>query len=136
MDKLEKEIQKRKKWAYQGQRQWSFIQHATTFGASILSLSVVAITQVKNWDEIFKDTKVPDKDFSIVIVSLLAAILSSFATIGGFERKWAANRMTRSKLDELSLDLDIDDSNVKAKEIKEKLQKIIREHDEQITQSK
>ena len=126
IDALKTEILNRRNSHYKGQRQWSVVHHTTTFGASILSLVVVTISQLKDWTP-----TTPSKDTVIAIISLLAAILAALAAKGGFERKWTANRMTRSKLD--ALHLDTLDEQADASKVREKLQRIIAEHDAAIT---
>lgn len=129
IDELKAEIEKQRKWHYAGQRQWSFAHHTTTFGAAILSLVVVAISQAKDWTP-----SGLSRDSLIALISLVAAILAVLASKGSYERKWIANRMTRSKLDALRLDL-LDDQ-VDPISIKDSLKRIIAEHDVAITGSK
>jgi len=126
---LKAEIAKRKDSHYIGQRLWSFVHHMTAFGAVILSLSAAAISQAKDWTP-----SGLERDTLIALVSLVAASLAALTAKGGFERKWIANRMTRSQLEILELDLLGDAVDPSA--IKETLKRIIAEHDAGITSSK
>lgn len=126
LEELRKEISERRKSHYEGQREWSLIHHTTTFGAAILSLIVVTISQVKNWSP-----ATISKDTLIALISLVSAVLAALAAKGGFERKWTANRMTRSKLDALYLDLLGDRPDLT--KVKDDLKRIIAEHDAAIT---
>jgi uncharacterized membrane protein YcjF (UPF0283 family) len=129
IEELKAEIEKRRDWHYAGQRQWSFAHHTSTFGASILSLVVAAISQAKDWKaEYFS------RDTVMAVLSLVAAMLAALAAKGAFERKWIANRMTRSKLDALHLDLL--DEHADAAAVKDALKRIIADHDAAITGAK
>jgi hypothetical protein len=100
IDRLREQVASMREHHYSGQRYWSFLHHSTTFGAAVLSLVVATIAAMKDWQLSFIS-----KDALIAILSLFAAILAALAARGGFERKWMANRLTRSKLDLLALDL-------------------------------
>ncbi|HEY0458035.1 MAG TPA: DUF4231 domain-containing protein [Pyrinomonadaceae bacterium] len=126
IEELKTEISKRRARHEKGQRQWSFIHHASTFGAVILSLVAAAISQAKDWKP-----ETLSRDSIIAVVSLIAAILAALAAKGNFERKWKANRMTRSKLDALWLDtLDVNADELK---LRTELKRIINEHDITVT---
>jgi len=129
IEELKAEISKRRDSHYKGQRQWSFVHHTTTFGAAILSLVVVTISQTKDWT-----LTTLSRDTLIALISLLAAVLATLAAKGGFERKWTANQMTRSKLDALHLDLLSDQTDLT--KVKDELKRIIAEHDAAITGTK
>jgi hypothetical protein len=129
IQELKTEISRLRDSHYKGQRQWSFVHHMTTFGSAILSLIVVAISQVKDWTP-----TILSRDILIAVISLLAAILATLAAKGGFERKWIANRMTRSKLDALHIDLLGGETD--STKVKNELKRIIAEHDAAITGTK
>jgi hypothetical protein len=122
IEQLRSEIARRRKDHYTGQRWWSFAHHTTTFGAAILSVVVALVAPLKDWPLSFIG-----KDIFIVITSMIAAILAALSARGGFERKWIANRLTRSKLDILQIDLLDDRADASA--IKESLKRIVTEHD-------
>lgn len=122
IEQLQAEIARRQRHHYSAQRRWSFVHHSTTFGAAILSLVVVTIAPLKEWPFGFVS-----KDIFIASISLLAAILAGLSARGGFERKWIANRLTRSKLDILQLDML--DAGADASSIKDTLKRIVVEHD-------
>ncbi len=129
VEELKAEIDKELKRHYRGQRLWSFAHHSTTFGAAILSLVVATISQTKDWTP-----SGVSRDSLIACISLISAILATLAAKGGFERKWATNRITRSKLDALRLDLLDDHADAAA--AKDALKRIIAEHDAGITGTK
>jgi hypothetical protein len=122
IDQLREQVTVMRQHHYSAQRYWSFLHYATTFGAAILSLIVATIAPLRDWQFAWIS-----KDALIAGLSLVAAILATLAARGGFERKWIANRLTRSKLDLLALDLLDEKSNVG--EIKDTLKRIIAEHD-------
>ncbi len=126
---IKAEVDKRLEWHLGGQRKWSFVHHSTTFGAAILSLIVATISQLKDWTP-----TLCDRSTLIALLSLIAAVLAALSAMGGFERKWIANRMTRSKLDALKLDLL--DEQADPRVAKDTLKKIIADHDAAITGSK
>ncbi|PXX96669.1 DUF4231 domain-containing protein [Halomonas sp. LBP4] len=130
IDQLRKEVDRLQKHHYKGQRLWSFAHHFSTFGAALLSLTVATLSQQDGWDAA---SFIVSRNTLIAILSLSAAILSALAARGGFERKWIANRLTRSKLDNLRLDMleDVEDPTP----LKEKLKRIISEHDSAIVGS-
>ena len=70
----------------------------------------------------------------MAILSFVAAAFAAVAAKGGFERKWIANRITRSRLDVLRLDTLSEPEDPTA--IKDALKRIISEHDAAITGSK
>jgi hypothetical protein len=122
MEELKSEIAQRQKHHRDSQRRWSFFHHSTTFGAVTLSLAVAAIAPLPKWPE-----GSIRKDILIAVLSFIAAILAAISARGGFERKWVANRLTRSRLD--ILHLDTLDGTADPSAIKETLKRIVIDHD-------
>jgi len=121
---IREEVTRLQRCHYRGQRLWSFVHHFTTFGAAILCLIVATLSQQKDWEPtIFRVSR----NTLIATLSLIAGVLSALAARGGFERKWTANRLTRSKLYQLSLDMlgNVDSPLM----FKETIKRIIAEHD-------
>lgn len=88
-----------KKWHgfyLKGQKWWSVAHHVAVFGTIICSIAAGAIIQAE-----------PDR-FKIIASTLtaVAAALSGLSASGGFERKWRSNRLSRSRIDGLLLDLE------------------------------
>ena len=63
-------------------------------------------------------------------LALLAAILTAITAEGGFNRKWRANRVSRSRTEQLRTLTS--DPAMDGKEIRQRLNEIIRQHDEVI----
>jgi len=63
----------------------------------------------------------------MAVLSLLAAILAILAARGGFERKWIANRLTRSKLDLLRIEMLGEVHHPEG--VKATLKRIVADHD-------
>jgi hypothetical protein len=127
IDQLREEVTQLIERHYKAQRLWSFAHHFSTFGAAVLSLTVATLSQKDGWDDA---TFMVSRNALIAILSLMAAILSALAARGGFERKWIANRLTRSKLDSLRIDM-LEDTEDTAP-LRERLKRIIAEHDSAI----
>ncbi len=64
----------------------------------------------------------------------MAAALSSLAAAGGFERKWRSNRLSRSRIDGLLMDIENDSPNLS--ELTNQLKEIIAKHDLEIVGEK
>ncbi|RBH49320.1 hypothetical protein C3F00_035645 [Pseudomonas sp. MWU13-2860] len=70
------------------------------------------------------------KGYSTVLTSVAAA-LSSLAAAGGFERKWKSNRLSRSRVDGLLIDIEA--GTYSMSELACQLKEIISKHDLDIT---
>ncbi|MFA6386060.1 MAG: DUF4231 domain-containing protein [Candidatus Paceibacterota bacterium] len=127
IEQLRTEIEARIKHHYIGQRLWSFAHHGSTFGIAILGVTTAALSQLDDSQSFFSVSK----NVWIAVLSLITAILAAVAGRGAFERKWITNRHSRSRLEQLRLDLF--DPNANATEIKDQLKRIIGEHDQAIT---
>ncbi|MGX0889408.1 hypothetical protein AB7M22_001416 [Pseudomonas sp. ADAK2 TE3594] len=100
-----------------GQKAWSAAHHAVTFGGILCSLGAIIFIQIQapTW---------------ATLSTALAASLAGMATAGGFERKWRRNRISRSKIDGLLIDLG--DESVDLHSAAAELKNIILQHDEGI----
>lgn len=123
---LENEINRYHKYWLKGQRFWSFVHHGTLIGSAIASLFILFSLQF-NGTELFGVAKGTISMF----FAILAAVLSGTAAVGGFERKWKTNRLSRSVLDQLRLKSLKDDAN--HNELLDDLADLVEKHDRQIT---
>ena len=120
---LKHEALKWRAWFEKGQKSWSAAHHTTIFGSIICSVVAGALLQI---------TTAELKGYAAVLTSLAAA-LTSLAAAGGFERKWKSNRLSRSRIDGLLIDIEAakpDMSN-----LADQLKDIIAKHDEEIVKS-
>ena len=120
---LKQEALKWRTWFEKGQKNWSFAHHATIFGSIICSVLAGALLQI---------TGVELKGYSAVLTTIAAA-LTSLAAAGGFERKWKSNRLCRSRVDGLLIDIEAATPNVS--DLANQLKDIIARHDEEIVKS-
>lgn len=122
MDKvaLQTKAEKWQSWFQIGQKNWSFVYHITVFGSIICSVAAGALLQVKSVDLV---------GFSSVLTSM-AAVLTSLAAAGGFERKWRSNRLSRSRVDCLLIDLEAENPDIP--DLAKQLKDIILKHDQEI----
>ncbi len=107
-----------------GQRNWSAVHYTTVFGSIILSVVAGAVLQFKSSESTAVAT----------VLTSLAAALSSLAAAGGFERKWRSNRLSRSRIDGLLMDIENDSPNLS--ELTNQLKEIIAKHDLEIVGEK
>ena len=119
-DALKKEAVKWHDWFQKGQKSWSLAYHATIFGSIICSVAAGALLQVKS---------VSLGGYSTVLTSVAAA-LTSLAAAGGFERKWRSNRLSRSHVDCLLIDIEAESPNLP--DLASQLKDIIAKHDLEI----
>jgi len=125
---MEKEILREKAlkwrtWFEKGQRNWSSAHHATIFGSIICSVVAGALLQI---------TGAELKGYSAVLTSVAAA-LTSLAAAGGFERKWKSNRLSRSHVDGLLIDIEAATPDLS--DLANQLKEIITSHDDEIVKS-
>lgn len=122
MDKvaLQTKAKKWHGWFQIGQKNWSFVYHVAAFGSIICSVAAGALLQVKSVDLV---------GFSSVLTSI-AAVLTSLAATGGFERKWRINRLSRSRIDGLLIDLEAENPDIP--DLAKQLKDIILKHDQEI----
>jgi len=64
------------------------------------------------------------------VLTSMAAVLTSLAAAGGFERKWRSNRLSRSRVDCLLIDIDAENPNLP--DLIDQLKDIIIKHDQEI----
>jgi hypothetical protein len=104
---------------YEGQRSWSTAHHVSAFGSILCSVGAGALLQI---------AALP-VGYAAVLTSFAAA-LSSIAAAGGFQRKWRSNRLSRSRVDALLIDIAGEDPNIQ--ELAKQLKEIISDHDREI----
>lgn len=103
-----------------GQKNWSFAHHFSIFASILCSVAAGAVLQIKE----------PDYSGVAAVLTTIAAALTAIATAGGFERKWRSNRLSRSDIDCLLIDLEAQGADFDALSVK--LKKIIGRHDMEI----
>ena len=123
-DNLKTEANKWRAWYYQGQRYWSLAHHLVLFGSIISSLTAGAMLQIH---------KSGNHGVATILTSLAAA-LTGIASSGGFERKWRSNRLSRSRVDRLLIDLEGDSPNLSS--LAADLKDVIAKHDLEIVAEK
>lgn len=121
---ISNEIERRLRDSLDGQRWWSFSTHGSTIIIVTFSAVAAVLSQLK------MSSAIPFAADLATILSLLVTIVSTVHSKLGFDRKWVANRMTRSALEQLQIDAKMGtDPCVLAKTLKE----IIARHDQAIT---
>lgn len=86
-------------WRLKGRKQWSFLFHTTLYISLIASAAAAVMPQLQGFtNEAFQ------KNLTSILAGL-AALMISLSTAGGFNRKWAANRITSGKVNQLKGEL-------------------------------
>lgn len=117
---LEADLRKVRSSYNLGSRLWSFCHHFTTFGAAVLAVLTTVASQQEGWGDI-------PKDDLIVYLGGATALLASLAAVGGFQRKWVANRLDRGRVH--SLLLDVRGENPDLARIRAELKRTVERHD-------
>jgi hypothetical protein len=87
---------------------WSGVHHGFLFGGAILSASAAVLLQIK-----------PEQTLLATVLAGTAALTTTLAASGGFERKWKANRLIKVRL--LQLEIDLLNPGVKPDSIRQAL---------------
>ena len=116
---LDAELTKHYDWYNSGTRMWSTLHHTTLFLVPILT-AVATVLLKAEWDWASDNVQ--------IILTTAATVLASIAASQGFAKKWQTNRMSRSQIDQIRVEMT--DPNVDLKTIRAKLLEIIRQHDE------
>ena len=103
---------------------WSFCHHSFAFGGAIFSAAAALIITTET------PVLVPSYVNSAALFSAIAAVIGVISGTGGFQRKWEANRRTKSNLEQVRICLFSDDFDKKA--VKLKLKEMIKNHHEGI----
>ena len=122
---IERSIALRRRWAHRGTLCWSTAFHLF-FGVSVATGIVVAAISGKN----ITVYKICISDY-VPLLALVGSMASAIGVFGGFERKWKANRITRSELDILDLQIS---SGMSLDDATAALIDIVRKHDAAIVQ--
>lgn len=117
---LKHEAIKWRDWFNRGQRNWSAAHHGAVFSSILCSVAAGAVLQMKDVDLIGLAT----------VLTSVAAALTSLSASGGFERKWRSNRLSRSRVDSLLIDLEAESPDIR--DIANQLKDIIARHDLEI----
>jgi hypothetical protein len=113
------------KWSRKGTKWWSFANHGSTILVVVFSALAAVIVQITN-----DIASIPVKDIATSL-SLIVTIVSTVQSKLGFERKWIANRMTQSSLQQLEID---EKMNTPTPELAKSLKDILAKHDHAITE--
>jgi dTDP-4-dehydrorhamnose reductase len=109
---------------YRGQKLWSAATHGSTIVVVVASAVAALLAQSKtSW---FGHS---GADIA-TLLSLAVAIISTVQSRIGFERKWIANRMTRSALSQLDIDAKL---GANPDDLAKTLKDILAKHDQSIT---
>lgn len=100
---------------FQGQKAWSAVHHISVFGSVVCSIAAGALIQADQYK------------ITATTLTAIAAALTGMAAAGGFARKWRSNRMSRSRIDGILLDLEDDSCDVR--ELAGQLKTVIYQHD-------
>jgi hypothetical protein len=89
---------------------WSAVHHTFLFGGAVLSAVAAIILQL--------DMPVPEASTTnlAILIAGAAALTSTIAASGGFERKWRTNRLIKIRLIQLEIDLinpDVENVNLR-----------------------
>lgn len=122
---IERSIALRRRWAHWGTLGWSAAFHLF-FGVSVATGILVAAISGKTVT--MAEVRVSDY---VPLLALIGSMASAIGVFGGFERKWKANRITRSELDILDLRLS---SGMSLDDATKALIDIVRKHDAAIVQ--
>jgi hypothetical protein len=98
-EKFESKLRQQTEWYGRGQRLWSLTHHATLFISALSSAAAAVIPQLEG----FASGTVQKNLTSILAGS--ATVLISLNTAGSFGKKWRANRVSKSKVEQLSGEL-------------------------------
>jgi len=121
-DEVKVQIQARYEWHNKGTKAWSTAYNGCLIGAAVLSAIAAVIVKLTIWKTYASDIA--------SLCSAMAALCSTLVAGGGFSRKWRANRMARSKLSQLLI--DVDNPTIDLEGIRTSLKRIIQEEDEGI----
>lgn len=109
-------------WFQKGQKNWSFLYYSSVYGSIICSIAAGAFLQFKSFDYNLPAIS--------SILTTIAAALTSLSAASGFQRKWRSNRLSRSRVDELLLDVEAEAPDIP--DLTRQLKEIIARHDEEI----
>jgi hypothetical protein len=121
---IAEQIEERRSRSLRGQKYWSFATNGSTVLIIVFSSVAAVLSQV------------PDNPFGfqtkylVTVLSLVVTIISTVQTKLAFERKWIANRMTRSALDQLRVD---EKTGAELDQLATKLKDIIANQDRAVT---
>ena len=122
LDRLWERINEAFRWHEKGSRRWSLAYHLA-FGVATLAGAIVTFLSGQKDEEFLGMSN----GTAIGVLAMTATLLTSIGGFGGFERKWHANRIARSRLWELLT--KIESTQVDPAQICAELAKIIEEED-------
>jgi hypothetical protein len=99
---------------------WSIAHHSFLFGAAILSAAAALILQLKS------GISDPARSDWASVCAAIASVIGVVSAIGGFDRKWRTNRLTKARLEELQIDLMQDDFD--SAKLRDDIKTMIRAH--------
>lgn len=98
-ERFETKLNQLSEWYGKGRRQWSFAHHSALYISAISSAAAAVIPQLQGFTN-----QALQKNLTSILASL-ATVLISLGTAGGFARKWRANRVNKSKVEQLKGEL-------------------------------
>jgi hypothetical protein len=93
--RIRKDVKKKFRHFNIGAKLWSLAHHGVLFGSAIASASAAVIVQLQ---DLPIRVALSPTDLSTLLAAL-AALLATTAAVGGFERKWRANRVSRTRME-------------------------------------
>lgn len=126
---LSEQIEAKYQWFNRGSRFWSAAHHWSLAVSAIFSAAAALTLKLT----ILQATSFPLYDNREDVGALLAAVgalIAALAAVGGFARKWQANRISRGRIERLRLDLYDAESDYAT--LSNVLKDLIRQHDEGI----
>ena len=108
-----------------GSRSWSVAHHGSLYLAAMLSGAAALILALDSLRDLAFRADVA------AVFSAIAALLGTLAAAGSFQRKWQANRLSRSRMDQLLI--DVSDPAAESTRVLNELKAAIASHDRAIT---
>lgn len=122
-DTLKQDVNRKYRHYNRGAKLWSLTHHGVLYGSAIASASAAVIVQLQ---DLPVRVELSPTDLSTLLAAL-AALLATTAGVGGFERKWRANRVSRTKMELLRERLEL--NLIDIGDALDKYSEILNEHD-------
>jgi|SRR5215207_3018051 len=122
-DTLKQDVNRKYRHYNRGAKLWSLTHHGVLYGSAIASASAAVIVQLQ---DLPVGVALSPTDLSTLLAAL-AALLATTAGVGGFERKWRANRVSRTKMELLRERLEL--NLIDIGDALDKYSEILNEHD-------
>jgi hypothetical protein len=93
---LEKKLREQVKRFIRARNRWNRLYYTSMYGSIVLSALAAVILKLKAWEGVWQEDVA-------ALCAMLAAILGTAMTAGGFERRWAAARRALATVQRLEL---------------------------------